>query len=44
MLSPFLITPLQTPNPIPTLFLPFASMSVLLHPLMHPHLTALASL
>ena len=43
MISPFLITPLQTSYPIPLLSFPFASMRVLLHPFTHSHLTTLTS-
>ena len=42
MISPFPVSPPQPPilYPLP---LPLASMRVLLHPLFHSHLTALAS-
>ena len=44
MKSPFLVTPPQTPIQYFLSSFPFASMSVLLHPLTHCCLTTLASL
>ena len=42
MISPFQVTPPQTPYPISPSLFPFASMRMLLHPLPHFCLTALA--
>ena len=43
MISSFLVIPPQPTIQSPLYTLPFASMRVILHPLTHSHLTALAS-